>query len=51
MQYLDGRRRGLRLTAQANAEGDGGLMEQANAAMAEADAALARVNEIVKARK
>lgn len=51
MQYLDGRRRGLRLTAQANAEGDGGLMAQANAAMAEADAALARVNEIVKAPK
>ena len=51
MQYLDGRRKGLRMIAQAMAENDGELMKQASAAMAEADAALARVNEIAKGRK
>ena len=51
LQYLEGRRKALRLTAQAAAQNDERLMEQAKAAMAEADAALARLNEIAKARK
>lgn len=51
LQYLEGRRKALRLTAQAAAQEDGRLMEQAKAVMAETDAALARVNELAKARK
>jgi len=51
LQYLDGRRKALRLTARAAAQNDERLMEQAKRVMAETDAALARVNEIAKARK